>query len=130
VTTDWQARRDVQSAWLGVPWLDTILGEVLSWLAVTSSGGELEPEVHLELAELYGLLAKHYRRPGFHWLSRRLAARSAAHWQDGGGDHPPRAVALALSVPDATHQHGRKPQAHGSSPSPSPTDQPWDPALQ
>ena len=86
-------------------WLDVVLGEVLSWMAVTSSGGDLEPEVHLELAELHGLLSKHYRRAGSRWLSRLFAARSAAHWALGGGDDLPPAVALAMPVPSDSTLH-------------------------
>ena len=83
-------------------WMDVLLGEFLSWLALTSSAGELRPEVHLELAEIHGLLAKHYRECGWRWLASRFAAWSAAHWWRGGGGAPPRAVALALAVPEDT----------------------------
>lgn len=82
-------------------WLDVLVGEALSWMAVTSSGCPLMAEAHLELAELHGLLAKHYRRPGWRWLSRLFAERSAFHWEQGGDDPLPPALAAAQPIPIA-----------------------------
>ena len=105
-------------------WLDVVMGEGVSKLADAHSEADLDPAVHVELAEKYGLLSEHYRRwPVMRPLARWLSERSADHGEKGGGDLPP-AVAVAMPVPlevagDRANAHRRR-HLHGSEPDPGP----------
>jgi hypothetical protein len=65
-------------------------------------GRALRPEVHLFLADRYGMLAEHHRNAGHHRRALVLERKAEEHLRLGGGDEPPPAVAVAMPVPSSS----------------------------
>jgi hypothetical protein len=60
---------------------------------------DLQPHVHLYLADHYRRLAWHHQQHGRVQRAQRLAIKASRHSCLGGGDEPPPAAALAMPVP-------------------------------
>lgn len=60
---------------------------------------ELQPHVHLYLADRYRRLARHHEVPRHLRRAEVLLAKSYWHLKLGGGDRPPPAAALAMPAP-------------------------------
>ena len=84
----WQLRTDL--AW----------ARGLLWVASTGRGGEPKRDVHLYLADRYGRLADHYAKRGAARKAKRLSLKAEWHYRAAGLDDPPRAVAMAMPIPE------------------------------
>lgn len=86
-STVWQLRWDVATT------------KALEWLIHPAVLKVTHPEVHLFLADRYGLLARYHRHHGNRRRAQELDLKAAQHFRLGGGDEPPRAVAVAMGRP-------------------------------
>jgi hypothetical protein len=83
----WKLRADLASA------------KILIWAASIGRDGELTPETHFYLANLYDRLSHAYRVRNCHSKARKLGVLAAAHYRAGGWDGPPYAAAMAMPRP-------------------------------
>lgn len=86
------------------PWrlrYDLIWAHALLWAAATQRGGEPKREVHLYLADRYERLSRHYERLGLALKAARFGRKASYHYHRGGVDDPPRAVAMAMPIPES-----------------------------
>ena len=85
------------------PWrlrADLAWANGLLWFASSGRNGrEPKRDVHLFMADRYGRLADYYSRRGAAEKARRLSLKSEWHYRAAGPDNPPRAVAMAMSLP-------------------------------
>ena len=84
----WQLRADL--AW----------AQGLLWVASAGRGGEPKRDVHLYLADRYGRLSDYYAQRGQAQKAHRFNLKSEWHYRAAGPDEPPRAVAVALPIPE------------------------------
>jgi hypothetical protein len=83
----WRLRFDIGSAL------------ALVWIANPTGRRRLNPDVHLYLADRYGLLARHHRHRGNRRRATRFEKKAERHFELGGGDPPRPAAAVALAIP-------------------------------
>ena len=87
------------------PWrlrTDLAWAHGLLWFARSGSGGrEPKRDVHLFMADRYGRLADYYAGRGTAEKAKRLSLKSEWHYRAAGHDHPPRAAAMAMPVPES-----------------------------
>ena len=91
---------------------DLVWAHGLLWVATGGRGGEPKRDVHLYLADRYGRLSDHYARFGDVRKAKRFGSKSEWHYRAAGPDEPPRAVAMAMPIPDRstiTNAIGRDP---------------------
>ena len=84
------------------PWrlrYDLAWAKSFLWIARTPSGGEPKPEIHRFLADRYERLARFHALSGRPLRARVLGEKAAYHRERGGFDDSPRAVAIAMPIP-------------------------------
>jgi hypothetical protein len=79
--------------------LDIAWTRAFIWVADPMRNQQLNPEVHLYLADRYGRLAKWYDRAGCRAKARLYDDLAEYHFRTGGGLEPPPAVAAVMPVP-------------------------------
>lgn len=79
--------------------VDLVWAKGLLWLASSSRFATPKPEVHRFMFDRYWRLADHHKRHGAMGRAARLRALAEYHYQAGGLDDPPPAVAVAMAVP-------------------------------
>lgn len=104
-TTIWQLRFDV--AWV----------HLLLWMIDPTGRRNLNPELHLYLADRYARMAQHYERVGNRKKRTRIGEKAEYHYRLGGGrNQPPPAVAMRASIPQPptfTKAIGQPPESDG-----------------
>ena len=86
-----------ESAWklrYDLAWAKSLL-----WVAHTPAGGEPKPEIHRFLADRYEKLAEYHALSGRRRRAQELGKKAEYHRQRGGFDDSPRAVAMAMPIP-------------------------------
>jgi len=84
------------------PWrLRFDIGSTLAlvWIANPTGRRLLIPDVHLYLADRYGLLARHHRLRGNIRRAARFEKKAERHFELGGGEPPRPAAAVAMAIP-------------------------------
>jgi hypothetical protein len=84
------------------PWrlrLDLFATQAILLIVTARRDVDLQPHVHLYLADRYRRLAWHHHTQGHARRAEALSLKAKEHLHLGGGDDPPPAVALAMPVP-------------------------------
>ncbi|HZR45918.1 MAG TPA: hypothetical protein VFA47_04400 [Candidatus Manganitrophaceae bacterium] len=89
-TTIWRLRLDV--AWT----------HIIRWMVDPTGRRQLNPEIHLYLADRYARLAQCYDRLGNREKTARFKEKAAHHFHLGGGNRPRPAAAMRASLPQSS----------------------------
>src|SRR4051812_11111210 len=81
--------------------VNLVVAKILVWLATLRREGELAPEAHIYLFQLYSALADFHRSRGHNARALELSERGEQHRRLGGSDPdgPPYAAAMAMPRP-------------------------------